>query len=51
MTLVEKLNTFKINSGFRKVLPKLIDAHVQIKREENKRLLDAQDLYAKSAAA
>ena len=51
MTLLEKVDTFVNNRGFRKVLPKLVEAHVEMKREENKRLLEAQDLYAKSAAA
>lgn len=51
MTLLEKMDTFVDNRGFRKVLPKLVDAHVEMKREEYKRLLEAEDAYEKGAAA
>ena len=50
MELHEMLSTFKVNSGFRKVLPKLIDSHIQMKREQTRRLLEAQKLYEKNAA-
>jgi hypothetical protein len=50
MELNEMLSTFKDNKAFRKILPKLIETHIETTRENTRRLLAAQDLYKKNAA-
>lgn len=50
MELNEMLSTFKDNAGFRKVLPRLIESHIESKREETRRLLKAQKMYEINAA-
>lgn len=50
MELNEMLSTFKDNAGFRKVLPRLIESHIEVKREETRRLLKAQKMYEINAA-
>jgi len=50
MELNEMLSTFKDNAGFRKVLPRLIETHIEFNREKASRLMEASKMYEIRAA-